>query len=115
MWWENILNNLLTVLLAVGASSGFWAYLQSRRAKKDYAKDMLMGLAHDRLMHLGMVYIERGWITEEEYENYDLWLYTPYERLKGNGAVKRIKVEVDKLPVRKSWISPLITNNEKPA
>ena len=30
---------------------------------------MLIGLAHDRIIYLGMAYIERGYITQDEYEN----------------------------------------------
>lgn len=29
---------------------------------------MLIGLAHDRIVYLGMSYIDRGWITQDEYE-----------------------------------------------
>ena len=29
---------------------------------------MLIGLAHDRIIYLGMTYIERGYITQDEYE-----------------------------------------------
>ena len=58
---------------------------------------MLIGLGHDRIMFLGMTYIDRGYITKDEYEN----LYKPYEKLGGNGSAKRIMAEVDKLPIRK--------------
>lgn len=51
---------------------------------------MLIGLAHDRIVYLGMLYIERGCITQEEYE-----------KLGGNGSAKRIMQEVDKLPIHK--------------
>lgn len=52
-------------------------------------------------MHLGMVYIERGYITQDEYENLRVYLYEPYEKMGGNGSAKRVMREVDKLPVHK--------------
>ena len=61
---------------------------------------MLVGLGHDRIMFLGMHYIERGYITRDEYENLCEYLYNPYEKLGGNGSAKRIMAEVDKLPIR---------------
>lgn len=86
---------------AVLASSGLWAYLTKRGEKNDAERELLVGLAHDRIMHLGMVYIERGCITQDEYENLRVYLYEPYEKMGGNGSAKRVMREVDKLPVHK--------------
>lgn len=63
---------------------------------------MLIGLAHDRIIYLGMTYIERGYITQDEYENLYEYLYKPYEKLGGNGSAKRIMTEVDQLAIHKS-------------
>ena len=43
-----------TIVCAVVASSGFWAYIQKRSEKKDVRTQMLIGLAHDRIVYLGM-------------------------------------------------------------
>ena len=69
-----------TIVCAVVASSGFWAYIQKRSEKKDVRTQMLIGLAHDRIVYLGMSYIDRGWITQDEYENLHDYLYKPYEK-----------------------------------
>jgi hypothetical protein len=69
--------------------------------RKDVKTEMLIGLAHDRILYLGMCYIERGYITHDEYENLKVYLYEPYEKIGGNGSAKRIMTEVDKLPIRK--------------
>lgn len=63
---------------------------------------MLVGLGHDRIMYLGMAYVERGWITQDEYENLHEYLYKPYKKLNGNGSAERVMDEVKKLPIRKS-------------
>lgn len=91
----------VAVVSAVLASSGLWAYLTKRGEKNDAERELLVGLAHDRIMHLGMVYIERGCITQDEYENLRVYLYEPYEKMGGNGSAKRVMREVDKLPVHK--------------
>ena len=84
---------VLTIFSSVLASSGLWAYLQKKSEQKDVKTEMLIGLAHDRIMYLGMSYIDRGCVTQDEYE--------PYERMGGNGSAKRIMQEVDKLPIHK--------------
>ena len=99
---ESWMQVILTVFSSVLASSGLWAFIVKRAEKKDVKTQMLIGLGHDRIMYLGMVYIDRGWITQDEYENLYEYLYKPYEMMGGNGSVKRIMKEVDKLPIHKN-------------
>lgn len=103
---EPWLQMVVTIVCAVIASSGFWAFIQKKNDNKDVKSQMLIGLAHDRIIFLGMHYIERGWITQDEYENLYEYLYKPYEKLGGNGSAKRIMTEVNKLPIRKSTYQP---------
>lgn len=91
---------LMTVVAAVLASSGFWTFVIKRTDKNNAEARMLVGLGHDRIIELGLKYIQRGWITEEEYENLNDYLYKPYEELGGNGSAKKIMSEVNKLPIR---------------
>lgn len=86
---------------AVLTSSGLWAVVARRADKGDAERKMLVGLAHDRIVHLGMVYIDRGYITQDEYENLNDYLYAPYEKIGGNGSAKRVMEEVRKLPMHK--------------
>ena len=92
---------LLTGLSAVLASSGFWAWAQAKRERKDAKTQMLLGLGHDRIVYLCMKYIDRGWISSDEHEDLIKYLYTPYIGLKGNGTAERLVNEVNKLPIRK--------------
>ena len=94
-WLQIVLTNFTSVL----ASSGLWALLGSRWDRHSAQKDMLIGLGHDRIMYLGMRYIDRGWITEDEYENLNSYLYEPYKKLGGNGSAFRVMQEVNKLPI----------------
>lgn len=97
-----VLQIVIPVVVAFIASSGFWLYLTAHREKKSLQTELLIGLAHDRIMSAGMIYITRGWITQDEYENLNLYLYRSYEKLGGNGSVRRIMLEVDKLPIKRS-------------
>ena len=97
-WQETI----ITIFASVLASSGLWAFLMKGMDKKDAKTKMLIGLGHDRIVTLGMTYIERGYITQDEFENLNKYLYEPYKKLGGNGSAEKIMAEVTKLPMRKS-------------
>lgn len=103
---ETWLQMVLTIVGSVIASSGFWAYIQKKAESKDVKSEMLIGLAHDRIVYLGMSYIERGWITQDEYENLHDYLYIPYKKLGGNGSAERIIAEVNRLPIHKPTYNP---------
>ena len=98
----SIIQMVITVVCSVLASSGFWAYIQKRTEKNDVRTQMLIGLGHDRIVSLGMHYIERGYITRDEYENLYDYLYKPYEKMGGNGSAKQVMEHVKKLPIRSS-------------
>lgn len=90
---------LLMVLPSILASSGLWALILRKTEKNSNETTMLIGLAHDRIVDLGVHYIERGWITADEYENLHDYLYSPYTALNGNGSAERIMGAVKKLPM----------------
>lgn len=100
------------IIVALLTSSALWGVVskivlkrmeqaEKRSEKDDAERKMLVGLAHDRIIHLGMVYIQRGNITQDEYENLQVYLYEPYEKMGGNGSAKRVMEEVRKLPIEK--------------
>lgn len=93
---------ILTIICSVLASSGLWAYVLRRSDRMDAKTELLIGIAHDRIVFLGMSYVNRGYITQDEYENLYTYLYTPYLKNGGNGSATRVMKEVDKLPIRKT-------------
>lgn len=105
---ETILIAVLTALTSGGVCSIILYMIQSHDQKKDkmtngakLQSDMLMGLGHDRILYLGSSYIERGYITQDEYENLHDYLFKPYLVLGGNGTAKKVMAEVEKLPLHK--------------
>lgn len=81
-----------------------------RDEKKGAMAQLLLGLAHDRIVFLGMSYIERGWITKDEYEDFHKYLWTPYAKFGGNGLGEKVMVEVNKLPIQKAGLTKEDTN-----
>lgn len=93
------LPSIVSVIIALLTSSGLWAYLQTKDKQKDASVQLLLGLAHDRIVYLGMSYIDRGWITKDEYEDLMKYLYAPYQTFGGNGLAEKIMNEVQTLPI----------------
>ena len=101
---------IITILTALLASGGFWAFLQNRMVSHDEKlkkqtedtennKDILKGLVHAKIVATGMEYIQRGWITKDEYRDFFEYLYDPYAAIGGNGLAKKIANEVRSLPI----------------
>ena len=89
----------ITIIVAMFASGGFWAYIGNRQNKKNSSTVLLTGLAHDNIVRVGKMYIARGWITYDEYEDFLNYLYEPYEKLGGNGLARRVADEVKNLRI----------------
>lgn len=94
----------ITSVATILASTGLWAWITARMQRRDVTRTqtdrLLQGLAYDKIVSLGMQYIERGWITKDEYEDYRKYLYEPYKALGGNGVTERVVAEVSNLPLR---------------
>ena len=96
--WAQVLTS---VLIALISSTGLWSYIANYRNKHDAKTRLLIGLAHDRIIYLGTMYIDRGHITPDEYENLHDYLYVPYAENGGNGSAKRVMEAVKQLPMHK--------------
>lgn len=96
--WAQVLTS---VLIALISSTGLWSYIANYRNKHDAKTRLLIGLAHDRIIYLGTRYIDRGYITPDEYENLHDYLYAPYAENGGNGSAKRVMEQVKSLPIKK--------------
>ena len=92
-------DTLLTIVITLLASSGFWAFVLAVFEKYNVKNKMLLGLGHDRIIFLGMKYVEKGEITRGEYENLNEYLYKPYKKMGGNGTAERLMQEVNKLKI----------------
>lgn len=90
---------ILTIVTSLLASSGLWAFLGSRVEKNSAERELIVGIGHIELVFFGMQFLERGWITRDEYETMQD-LYKPYVKLGGNGSGTKIMKEIENLPIR---------------
>lgn len=90
-----LLNPAVTALLG---GSGIWAWLKTRTDRNDSEDKLLLQVARNQLVSQGRFYLDRGYITMDEYEEYESEYYI-YSRLGGNGLARRVFKQVDELPI----------------
>lgn len=88
-------NPAVTALLG---GSGVWAWARTKVDHNDNVAKLLLTVSRNQLITLGRGYIERGYITMDEYEEYEAE-YQIYSALGGNGLARRIFKQVDDLPM----------------
>lgn len=88
-------NPAITTLLG---GSGIWAWAKTRADHNNNAAKLLLSVSRNQLIALGRGYIERGYITMDEYEEYEAE-YQMYSSLGGNGLARRVFEQVDELPM----------------
>lgn len=91
---------ILTFVATLIGSQGLWILLSKISEKRSATSQLIRGLAHEQIVEKGMQYIHRGWISNDEYDDFLNYLYIPYQKTGGNGLAERVKNEVDKLPFR---------------
>lgn len=93
-------NPVVTTLLG---SSGIWMWAKTRSDRNNSEDQLLLEVAKNQLTVLGRSYLERGYITMDEYEEYEAE-YKLYSALGGNGLAKRVFKQVDELPMMPNGI-----------
>ena len=84
------MEHLTEIILAIFASTGFWACVQAVLLKhmdrRSAERAALLGLLHERLVDQCEVYLDKGYISEGQYRDLDEYIYQPYRNLGGNGT-----------------------------
>nr|DAU30209.1 MAG TPA: holin protein [Caudoviricetes sp.] len=93
-------NPAVTALLG---GSGIWAFAKTKADRNNNAAKLLLTVSRNQLIMLGRAYIERGYITMDEYEEYESE-YQIYSDLGGNGLARRVFEQVDNLPMMPNGI-----------
>lgn len=88
-------NVLLTTILS---GPGIWAWAKTRAQHNNSEVKLLLQVSKNQLVSQGREYIHRGYITMDEYEEYESE-YKVYAALGGNGLARRVFKQVDELPI----------------
>ena len=90
-------------LTAVLGGSGVWAWAKTKAEHNGNEAKLLLTVSRNQLITLGRAYLDRGYITMDEYEEYEAE-YKLYSVLGGNGLARRIFEQVDNLPMTPNGI-----------
>ena len=93
-------NPAVTALLG---GSGIWAWAKTKADHNNNTAKLLLSVSRNQLIALGRSYIERGYVTMDEYEEFESE-YKIYSALGGNGLARRIYKQVDDLPMMPNGI-----------
>ena len=88
-------NPAVTALLG---SSGIWVWIKTKSDRNNSEDRLLLAVARNQLVEQGREYLKRGYITMDEYEEYEDH-YQLYSNLGGNGLARRVFEQVDDLPM----------------
>lgn len=91
------------VITTVLSGPGIWAWAKTRTQRNDSEDKLLLQVAKNQLVAQGREYLKRGYITMDEYEEYEAE-YQVYSDLGGNGLARRIFKQVDDLPILPNYI-----------
>lgn len=91
----DVANPAVTALLG---SSGIWMLAKTKAERNSSEDRLLLAVARTQLVEQGREYLKRGYITMDEYEEYEDH-YKLYSNLGGNGLARRIFEQVDDLPM----------------
>ena len=85
-------------ITAALGSSGIWMWAKTKVDRNSSEDRLLLAVARSQLVEQGREYLKRGYITMDEYEEYEDH-YKLYSDLGGNGLARRIFKQVDELPM----------------
>ena len=97
MHWIEI---LITIVGSVFASSGLWTLILYKAKQKDTGIRLTRGMAHYHIIEEGQKFIDRGWITHEEYDDFMKYLANPYLESGSNGLAKKMIDAISELPFK---------------
>lgn len=99
-------DNIVTLLVAVFASTGFWSLVQyiiglvkEKKSGDSSEKKLLVALSHDRIVFLSKNALKDGYISQDDYDNL-AQITQPYFEAGGNHLAKKYWDEVQKLPIK---------------
>lgn len=94
---------IVTIVVTVIASSGFWTFLNARLSernkKESWETKAIKAVLYKLIIDDCQKCLAQGYVTLEEYNDI-LFMYEPYVGLNGNGRCKKLWESVQKLPVK---------------
>ena len=118
MNWEFAITGVVTLLVGIFGSTGFWTWKTSRNEKNsevykkideiearvdkyiDNMRNMVMGQTYVTIVRTCEYWLDRGWVEKDDLRDLEHYLYDPYREWGGNGTAERLFKEVCALPTK---------------
>lgn len=91
---------IVSIVVAIFGSTGFWNWLMNRGKKKSAESKLLMGIAYSQIISLCESYLKKGFVSTNEFHELEHYLYMPYSAMGGNGTAEKLYEDVKKLKVK---------------
>ena len=116
MSWEFAITGVITLLVGVFGSTGFWTFYSKKMEKKsdtykkideiekyvnDYIEKMkntMLGVTYINIVKTCEYWIERGWVEQDDLRDIERYLFDPYREWGGNGTAERLFKQACALP-----------------
>lgn len=89
---------IVTIVVAVIASTGFWTFLQKVISKPRALDRLVLALTQERFVCFAQKSIDQGNITRQDYKIL-MDIFKPYKEADGDGLVDKYWAEINKLPL----------------
>ena len=89
---------IASIVISIFGSTGLWSFIQYKMEQKSASRQMILGLGYYKLVKACEEYLDRGWVSIEEYGDLNKYLYQPYIAMGGNGTAQALMEKVEKLP-----------------
>lgn len=97
-----------TIIIAILGSgalsaliSGLFGIINNRSKLRNNENRLLMGIAYAEIIEQAQKYINRGYITIDEFKELEHYFYQPYKNMGGDGTVEKLMKEVGNLPTER--------------
>lgn len=88
----------ITILVSIFGSMGFWSFMSDRRSKKSIERAAIQCVLFMAIKMSCKTCLRRGWVTTEEIEDIEKYMFEPYEKMGGNGTAKLLMDKIKALP-----------------
>ena len=98
MSWELAITTIVTLIVGMFGSTGFWTYIQNKRIQNSDEQKMIMGLTYISIVKHCEYWIDQGWVDQDDLNDLQKYLYEPYRNKGGNGTAERLFNKCCNLP-----------------
>jgi hypothetical protein len=92
------ITGIITILAGILGSTGFWMLVQNQREKKSKERIAITAMLFMAVKMSCKSCLRRGWVSTEEIEDIEKYMFEPYKSMGGNGTAEMLMKKIKDLP-----------------